>query len=131
MMKHSYEKKLEDSESDDLRQKRYNYLITYQKKLLIFFIVLFVASLFLSYICICYGAVFENSLDYFFLGFLFSGIFSFIFCGVVCIIIVGIGKLSRIFKKKCLLSIYIAISKVYWEIHFGKKDENKIYFFLF
>ena len=113
MMKNSYEKKLEDSELDDLRQKRYNYLITYQKKLLIFFIVLFVASLFLSYICICYGAVFENSLDYFFLGFLFSGIFSFIFCGVVCIIIVGIGKLSRIFKKKCLLSIYIALSKVY------------------
>ena len=113
MMKHSYEKKLEESELDDLKQKRYNYLIIYQKKLMIFFIALFGASLFLSYICICYGAVFKNSLDYFFLGFLFSCIFSFLFCAVICIIIVGIGKLSRIYKKECLLSIYRGLNKVY------------------
>jgi len=113
MMQHSYGSKLGDSEIDDLRQKRNDYLSLYRIKIIIFFVALFVLSLFFTYICISYGGVFKNSINYFFLGFLFSFIFSFIFCAVICFIIVGINKIARIIKNRCLLSTFVVLSTVY------------------
>ena len=113
MMHHSFEEKINKKELKNLEQKRYDYLLNYHYKIVIYFSVMIFLSLFFTYICICYGGVFENSLNIFFLGFLFSAIFSFIFCAAICFIIVGINKISRMFKNKCLLSIYVVLSTIY------------------
>ena len=112
-MKHSYENKVEETDFEDLKQKRYDFLVLYHIKIIIFFIALFVFSLFFTYICVSYAGVFKNSVNYFFLGFLFSCIFSFIFCAAICFIIVGINKIARILKNRCLLSTYVVFSTVY------------------
>ena len=113
MMHHSFEEKINKKELKNLEQKRYDYLLNYHYKIVIYFSVMIFLSLFFTYICICYGGVFENSLNIFFLGFLFSVIFSFIFCAAICFIIVAIHKISRMFKNKCLLSIYVVLSTIY------------------
>ena len=113
MMKHSYENKVEETDFEDLKQKRYDFLVLYHIKIIIFFVALFVFSLFFTYICVSYAGVFKNSVNYFFLGFLFSCIFSFIFCAAICFIIVGINKIARILKNRCLLSTYVVFSTVY------------------
>ena len=113
MMKHSYENKVEETDFEDLKQKRYDFLVLYHIKIIIFFVALFVFSLFFTYICVSYAGVFKNSINYFFLGFLFSCIFSFIFCAAICFIIVGINKIARILKNRCLLSTYVVFSTVY------------------
>ena len=113
MMHHSFEEKIDKKELKNLEKKRHDYLLNYHYKIVIYFSVMIFLSLFFTYICICYGGVFENSLNIFFLGFLFSAIFSFIFCAAICFIIVGIHKISRMFKNKCLLSIYVVLSTIY------------------
>ena len=113
MMHHSFEKKIQTTELDNLEQKRYDYLVLYHIKIIIFFVLLFILSLLIAYICISYGGVFKNSINAFFFGLLFSAIFSFIFCAVICFIIVGINKISRIFKNRCLLSTYVVLSTIY------------------
>jgi len=113
MMRHSYENKVEETDFDDLRQKRYDFLVLYHTKTIIFFVVLFVFSLFFTYICVSYAGVFKNSVNYFFLGFLFTCIFSFIFCSAICFIIVGINKIARVLRNRCLLSTYVVFSTVY------------------
>ena len=113
MMHHSFEDKIEKKELKNLEQKRYDYLLNYHYKLVIYFSIMIFLSLFFMYICICYGGVFENSLNIFFLGFLFSAIFSFIFCAAICFIIVAINKISRMLKNRCLLSTYVMLSTIY------------------
>ena len=113
MMHHSFEEKLDKKELKNIKQKRIDYLLNYHHKIIIYFSVMIFLSLFFTYICICYGGVFENSLNVFFLGFFFSAIFSFIFCAAICFIIVGINKISRMFKNKCLLSTYVVLSTIY------------------
>ena len=113
MMHHSFEEKLDKKELKNIKQKRYDYLLKYHYKIIIYFSIMIFLSLFFTYICICYGGVFENSLNVFFLGFFFSAIFSFIFCAVICFIIVVINKISRMFKNKCLLSTYVVLSTIY------------------
>ena len=113
MMNHSYEEKLETNELEDLEQKRIDYLVLYHIKIIIYFCLLILLSLFFAYICVCYGGVFENSINAFFLGFLFSFILSFVLCAVICFIIVSINKISRMLKNRCLLSAYVVLSTVY------------------
>ena len=113
MMHHSYENNIETTELDDLEQKRYDYLVNYHIKLIIYFVLLILLSLFFGYICISYLGVFKESINAFFFGFLFSFIFSIIFCAVICFIIVSINKISRIFKNRCLLSTYVVLSTIY------------------
>ena len=113
MMHHSYENNIETTELDDLEQKRYDYLVNYHIKLIIYFVLLILLSLFFGYICISYLGVFKESINAFFFGFLFSFIFSFIFCAAICFIIVSINKISRIFKNRCLLSTYVVLSTIY------------------
>ena len=113
MMHNSYENYIEESEIGDLEQKRYDYLFCYHIKLIIYFCLLFIFGLFVSYICICYGGVFPNSINAFFFGLLFSLILSFIVCAIICFIIMVINKIARILKNRCLLSAYIVLSTVY------------------
>ena len=113
MMHRSYEKKISESEFDDLEEKRIDYLIKYHIRMIIFFVLLFILSLFFSYICVSYGGVFKNSTNYFFFGLLFSVILSFAFCAVICFIIVGINKIARCLKNRCLLSTYVVFSTAY------------------
>ena len=113
MMNHSYEEKLGSTELEDLEQKRIDYLVLYHIKIIIYFCLLILLSLFFAYICVCYGGVFENSINAFFLGFLFSFILSFVLCALICFIIVLINKISRMLKNRCLLSAYVVLSTVY------------------
>ena len=53
MMQHSYEIDLDESELNNLVQKRYDYLSCYHIKLIVYFCLLIILGLFFSYVCIC------------------------------------------------------------------------------
>ena len=113
MMHHSFENYLEESELENLEYKRYHYLICYHIKIIIYFCLIITLSLFISYICIVYGAIFPNSINAFLFGLLFSFIISFLFCFFFCFIIVITNKIARTCKNRCLLSTYVVLSTVY------------------
>ena len=113
MMHRSYEEKVSESDLDLLEQKRYNYLVHYHVKIIIFFVLLIILSLLIAYVCISYGGVFTNSINAFFFGLLFSFIFSFVICAIICFVIVSFNKISRALKNRCLLSTYVVLSTIY------------------
>ena len=113
MMKHSYEKELTDGELNELKDKRVNYLVKYQVRLIIYFVVLFILTIFFAYIIISYSEVFKNSIVGILLGFVFSIIFSFVFCAIICLIIVAFYKIGRKLRNKCMLSTYVVLSTIY------------------
>ena len=113
MMKPSSEKALNQDELLLLKVKRQNFLNEYNRNLMIYFIVLMGLTVFISYICICYGGVFPNSIGAFIWGFIFSLIMCYIFCAVICFIIVCIYKLGKYLNNKCVISAYIVLSTLY------------------
>ena len=113
MMTNSAEKGLDPIQLEELVNKRNKFSKIYKIKLVIFFILLMIFSIFFAYICICYAGVFRNSISAFLYGFLFSFITSFILCALFCLIIVGIYKISKSLKNKCLLSTYVVLSTMY------------------
>ena len=113
MMKPSSEKALNQDELLLLKVKRQKFLNEYNRNLMIHFIVLMGLTVLISYICICYGGVFPNSIGAFIWGFIFSLILCYIFCAVVCFIIVCIYKLGKYLNNKCVISAYIVLSTLY------------------
>ena len=113
MMQHSYENELTEEELGQIKDRRIKYLINYHMRLIIYFVAMFILSLFFAYICICYSEVFKNSISSILYGFLFSIIFSFFFCAVICLIIVCFYKTGKMFKNKCLFSTFVVLSTMY------------------
>ena len=113
LMRSSEEKGLNQDELFQLQSKRLKYLNDYNRNLNIYFICLIALSVFISYICICYGGVFQNSIGAFIYGFIFSLIMSYLFCAAICFIIVCIYKLGKRFDNKCMASTYIIFSSLY------------------
>ena len=113
MMKPSSEKALNQDELLLLKVKRQKFLNEYNRNLMIYFIVLMGLTVFISYICICYGGVFPNSIGAFIWGFIFSLIMCYIFCAAFCFIIVCIYKLGKYLNNKCVISAYIVLSTLY------------------
>ena len=113
MMEHSYEKELTQIDLANLKEKRVDYLVNYHTRIIIYFVALFILSLFVAYICVCYSEVFKNSVTSILLGFVFSIIFSFIFCALICLIIITFYKVGKILRNKCLLSTYVVFSTMY------------------
>ena len=113
MMKHSAEKGLNEMRLEELQNKRNKFLLLYKIKLIIYFVLLMIFSILFAYICICYGAIFCNSISAFLYGFLFTFILTFIICALFCLIIVGIYRISKCLKNRCLLSIFIVLSTMY------------------
>ena len=113
MMEHSYEKELTQVDLANLKEKRVDYLVNYHTRIIIYFVALFILSLFIAYICVCYSEVFKNSVTSILLGFVFSLIFSFIFCAVICLIIITFYKVGKKFRNKCLLSTSVVFSTMY------------------
>ena len=113
LMRNSAEKGLTKDEIEILREKREQYLKWYKKCLVAYFSVLMVITIFIGYICICYGGIYKNSINAFLFGILFSIIFSFIFCGVLCFLIVVLYKIGKATNSKCVVSAYIVLSTLY------------------
>ena len=113
LMKNSAEKGLKANEIEQLNAKREKYLKNYRKYTIIYFSVLMGLTIFFGYICICYGGVYKNSINYFLFGLLFSIIFSFIFCAAICFLIVGLYKIGKMYESKCAVSAYIVLSTLY------------------
>ena len=113
MMEHSYEKELTQIDLANLKEKRVDYLVNYHTRIIIYFVALFILSLFVAYICVCYSEVFKNSVTSILLGFVFSIIFSFIFCALICLIIITFYKVGKKLRNKCLLSTYVVFSTMY------------------
>ena len=113
MMKHSAEKGLNEMRLEELQNKRNKFLLIYRIKLIIYFVLLMIFSILFAYICICYGAIFHNSISAFLYGFLFSFVSTFIICALFCLIIVGIYRIAKCLKNKCLLSTFIVLSTMY------------------
>ena len=112
MMINSYENKIEKDEIENC-DKRNNYLFFYHMKIIIYFCLLIILSLFFSYICISFGGVFPNSINAFFFGLLFSYVLSFVICAIICLFIVAFNKISKAFKNKCLLSTFVVLCTIY------------------
>ena len=113
MMRQHAEKGLDESQLEELQNKRSKFLKIYKIKLIIYFTLIMILSILFSYICICYAGVFSNSISAFLLGFLFSFITSVIICALFCLIIVVIYRIGKKFKNRCLLSTYIVLSTMY------------------
>ena len=113
LMKPSTEKGLTKDEIEQLNERREQFMEDYKKYLIIYFSVLMGLTIFIGYICTCYGSVYKNSINYFLFGILFSIIFSFIFCAAICFLIVGLYKIGKITNSKCAVSAYIVLSTLY------------------
>ena len=113
LMRSSEEKGLNQNELLQLQTKRIKYLSNYNRNLNIYFICLIALNVFISYICVCYGGVFPNSIGAFIYGFIFSLIMSYLFCAAICFIIVSIYKLGKKFNNKCIISTYNILSTIY------------------
>ena len=113
MMCHFSEKGLDDIQFEELQKNRNRFLKKYKIKLIIYFVLMMTLSIIFAYICICYAGVFPNSISAFLLGFLFSFITSIIICSLLCFIIVGIYRIGKKCKNRCLLSTYIVFSTIY------------------
>jgi hypothetical protein len=113
LMSRSAEKGLTKDEIEQLNEKREKFMQDYRKYLIIYFSVLMGLTIFIGYICTCYGGVYKNSVNNFLFGILFSMIFSFIFCAAICFLIVGLYKIGKITNSKCAVSAYIVLSILY------------------
>ena len=113
MMKPSSEKGLNQDELLLLKVKRQKFLNDYNRNLMIYFIVLMGLTVIISYICICYGGVFPNSIGAFIWGFFYCLIMCYIFCAILCFIIVCVYKLGKYLNNKCVISAYIVLSTLY------------------
>ena len=113
LMSRSAEKGLTKDEIEQLNEKREKFMQDYRKYLIIYFSVLMGLTIFIGYICTCYGGVYKNSVNNFLFGILFSMIFSFIFCAAICFLIVGLYKIGKITNSKCAVSAYIVLSTLY------------------
>ena len=113
LMSRSAEKGLTKDEIEQLNEKREKFMQDYRKYLIIYFSVLMGLTIFIGYICTCYGGVYKNSINNFLFGILFSMIFSFIFCAAICFLIVGLYKIGKITNSKCAVSAYIVLSTLY------------------
>ena len=113
MMRRSAEKGLTKDEIELLNYKRKNFKEEYKKYLIIYFSILMGLTIFIGYICTCYGGVYKNSINAFLFGILFTIIFSFIFCAALCFLIVGLYKIGKITNSKCAVSAYIVLSTLY------------------
>ena len=113
MMRRSAEKGLTKDEIELLNYKRENFKEEYKKYLIIYFSILMGLTIFIGYICTCYGGVYKNSINAFLFGILFTIIFSFIFCAALCFLIVGLYKIGKITNSKCAVSAYIVLSTLY------------------
>ena len=51
IMDHSYEKELTQADLANLKEKRVDYLVNYYTRIIIYFVALFILSLFVTYIC--------------------------------------------------------------------------------
>ena len=113
LMSCSAEKGLTKDEIEQLNEKRETFMENYRKYLIIYFSILMGLTIFIGYICTCYGGVYKNSINAFLFGILFSIIFSFIFCAAICFLIVGLFKIGKIANSKCAVSAYIVLSTLY------------------
>ena len=113
LMRSSEEKGLNQDELFQLQFKKIKYLNNYNRNLNIYFICLIVLNIFISYICICYGGVFPNSIGAFIWGFFYCLIMCYIFCAILCFIIVCVYKLGKYLNNKCVISAYIVLSTLY------------------
>ena len=113
MMIHSAEEGLNQMRLEELQNKRNKFLLLYKMKLILYFVLLMIFSILFAYICICYGGIFRNSISAFLYGFLFTCILTFIICALFCLIIVGIYRIAKYFKNRCLLSTFIVLSTMY------------------
>jgi hypothetical protein len=113
LMRHSAEKGLTKDEIELLNYKRENFKKEYKKYLIIYFTILMALTIFIGYVCTCYGRIYINSINAFLFGIVFTIICSFIFCAVLCFLIVGLYKIGKIANSKCAVSAYIVLSTLY------------------
>ena len=113
LMRSSSEKGLNQNELEILQSKRRKFINNYKRKLLVYFLCLEILNLLIAYICICYGAIFPNSLEAFLYGILFSLIISFIICFIICLFIVTFYKCGKYLNCKCMTSTYNYLSIIY------------------
>ena len=113
MMRSSSEKGLNQNELDLLQLKRRKYMSNYKIKLLVYFLCIEIFNLLIAYICICYGAIFPNSIEAFLYGMLFSLIISFIVCLIISLLIVTLYKCGKCLNCKCMISTYNFLSTLY------------------
>ena len=113
LMDTSSEKGLYKDEVKKLKKIRQRYMKCYNLSIKIYFASILALTILFGYTCICYGGIFVNSIGVFFLGFLFSLIFSYIFCAFICFLIVSIFKLGKTLENKCVISFYIVLSTLY------------------
>ena len=85
----------------------------YIRNIKIYFFIIIITNLFMGYICICYGAVFENSYSFFILSFLVSYLLSILFCCFFCIVNILTYKIWRKTNSIIAISLFIVLNKLY------------------
>ena len=113
MSDNSFEKKLNEIEKESLKIKKFKFLKDYSRNVIIYFFLIIVINILAAYICICYGAFFENSISYFILSFFTSYILSIIFCYCFCLIIILIYKIWKKTENEIAIALFILLSKLY------------------
>ena len=85
----------------------------YNINIKIYFFIIITTNLFIGYICICYGAVFENSNSFFILSFLVSYLLSILFCCFFCMVNILTYKIWRKTNSIIAILLFIVLNKLY------------------
>ena len=80
-------------------EKEYNKL---SKKLMAYFIIVYILGLFFAYYAIAFCAVYQNSQIYWFLGCIESSILDFVTPFFICLFLARLRYISLIIKSKCI-----------------------------
>ena len=113
LMSSSTEIGLKTDELELLKEKRHKYLKKYGIQIILYSILLFIISIGIAFICICYGGIFPNSVSGLILGFIVTFIFSLIFCAFICFFIVSVYRIGKRLNNKCLLSFHYVLTTIY------------------
>ena len=94
--------KKDEQEYYQALEKEFNKL---NKKLMAYFIILFILGLFFAYYTTAFCAVYRNSQMYWFYGCIESSILDFVITFFICILLAGLRYISLVLKSKCIYKI--------------------------
>jgi len=102
----------EKKEKNEFYNAFVNELEKLKKKLMIYYIIVFVLGIFLCYYSAAFCAVYRNSQIYWFLGCVESSVLDLITPFIICLLLAGLRYISLALKNKCIFKIETLLSSI-------------------
>ena len=102
----------EKKEKNEFYNAFVNELEKLKKKIMIYYIIVFVLGIFLCYYSAAFCAAYINSQIYWFLGCIESSVLDLITPFIICLFLAGLRYISLVLKNKCIFKIETLLSSI-------------------